>query len=117
MPPYILQKHLAGVPVGILRTPTPVEFFTEASCEAEQETDNGATIEKTTLRFSTSESLTQGLSLAFIITDVNGQSYVIGQKEESAPALTINNTVSNDTNIHQVKVTFTAQKSLIPCYI
>ncbi|MBQ7239051.1 MAG: hypothetical protein IJS20_09695 [Bacteroidales bacterium] len=117
MPPFILQNHLAGVPVGILGSPFPVVFFSDASCESEQSSDNGVIVEKTTLRFSTSESIAQNCPWAFIVTDVNGRSYVIGQREESAPVLSNNNTVSDDSNIQQVKVSFSARKSLIPCFL
>lgn len=116
LPSHILQKHLAGVPVGVYAQPTPVSFV-NASCEAEQDPDHSSVLEKTTLEFSTSDEFPFHLPLAFVITDTNNRSYVIGQKEAPAPQITVNTTINDEKNIHLVKVVFSARKSLVTCII
>ena len=115
LPPFILQKYLVGIPVGIYAVATPVEFFTNASCEADQDPDNGSTIEKTTLQFSTTQNLPYGIPLAFVVKDVNDRAYVIGFREAPFPLITTNTSITDDKNIYVVKVQFNARKSLVPC--
>ena len=56
--------------------------------------------------------------IAFVITDCNGQSYVIGQHEKPRPIIKTSSatgTPSGDPAVCSVEVTLYAQKSLIPC--
>lgn len=117
LPPFILQKYLVGIPVGIYAVATPVEFFTNASCEADQDPDNGSTIEKTTLQFSTTQNLPYGIPLAFVVKDVNDRAYVIGFREAPFPVITVNTSITDEKNIYVVKVQFNARKSLVPCSV
>ena len=115
--PDITEKFRAGLPVVIFPFPTPIEHFTNASCEAEQEYDNGGYSEKSVLQFSTTEDISQYPPLAFVVTDANGQSYIIGTKEAPYPIIEINRTIDKELNVNTVKVTFTRRKSLVPCVI
>lgn len=115
--PNILQKYLAGVPVGIFQIPTDVEHYGNAKCEAEQEYDNGSYSEKAVLSFTTTQSILNYSNLAFIVTTAEGRSFVIGQREEPFPIVEISEKINEDTNIYEVKVTFTCQKSLVPCVV
>ena len=115
--PNITEKFRAGLPVAIFPFPTPIEHFINASCETEQEFDNGGYSEETVLQFSTTEDISHYPPLAFIVTDANGQSYVIGTQEAPYPIIEINRTIDKEINVNAVKVTFTHRKSLIPCVI
>ena len=113
--PNIVEKHRAGIPVGVFSTSTPIEHYGNASCEAESEYINGGYSEKTVLQFTTTDEILQKPELAFVVTDVHDKSYLIGVKEAPFPMVDITQKIDDDTNINQVKVTFTRQKSLIPC--
>lgn len=115
--PNIEQKYMAHLPIGIFPLPTAVEHFGNASCEAEQEYDNGYYSEKTVLQFTTTDEIDNATPIAFVITDANGQSYIIGTKEAPFPMVEITRQVDKETNIYSVKVTFHKRKSLIPCTI
>ena len=55
--------------------------------------------------------------LAFVVTDVNNHTYVIGCKEAPYPVVDITTKVDDDNNISHVKVSFSRKKSLIPCAV
>ena len=71
--PNITEKHRAGLPVAIFPLPSPIEQHGNASCEAEQEYDNGGYSEKTVLQFTTTNELSHYPALAFVTTDASVQ--------------------------------------------
>jgi hypothetical protein len=115
--PNITEKYRAGLPVAIFPLPTAIEHHGTASCEAEQEYDNGGYSEKTVLQFTTTEDISHYPPLAFVVTDANGQSYVIGTQEAPYPIVEITQTIDKEVNVNNIKVTFTRRKSLVPCVI
>jgi hypothetical protein len=115
--PNITEKYRAGLPVAIFPLPSPIEQYGNASCEAEQEYDNGGYSEKTVLQFTTTENISQFPPLAFVVTDAGGQSYIIGTKEAPYPIMEITQTIDKEVHVNTVKVTFTRPKSLVPCLI
>lgn len=115
LPPDILNKYLAGMPVAINTSPTPIEIYGDASCEAVSEYDNGSRLEKTTLQFSTADEVPECQDLAFVVKDTQGNAYIIGQKEPPSPMVEIETSVNKDENVKVVKIVFSARKSLIPC--
>ena len=115
--PNITEKYRAGLPVAIFPLPSPIEQYGNASCEAEQEYDNGGYSEKAVLQFTTTENISQFPPLAFVVTDAGGQSYIIGTKEAPYPIMEITQTIDKEVHVNTVKVTFTRPKSLVPCLI
>ena len=113
LPPDLLLKYLSGMPISIFASPTPIEHYGNASCEAVSEYDNGSRLEKTTLKFTTADEVPERQDLAFVVKDVQGREYVIGQKESPYPMVEISTSVDKDENIKEVKVVFSARKSLI----
>lgn len=115
LPDDIILKHLSGMPVGVFNSATPIGLYGDASCEAASEHDNGSSLEKTTLQFTTTDEIPTSQELAFVVEDVQGKSYVIGQKESPSPMVEIDTKIDNKENLKVVKVVFIAKKSLIPC--
>lgn len=113
LPPDILNKYLAGIPIAINASPTPIEIYGDASCEAVSEYDNGSRLEKTTLQFSTADEIPECQDLAFVVKDVQGKEYVIGQKESPFPMVEIDNSINKEENVQVVKVVFIAKKSML----
>lgn len=114
----IMYKHLAGLPVGIYTDITPIDFIGAPTCEAVSTYNNNGRVEQTTLRFQTLDDVPTNRHIAFVITDCNGQSYVIGQHEKPRPIIKVSGhtgTPSGDPAVRTVEVTLYAQKSLIPC--
>ena len=115
--PNIMEKYISGIPVAIYPLPTAIEHHGTASCEAEQEYDNGGYSEKTVLQFTSTDDIRQFPPLAFVIKDAQGQHYIIGNHEVPYPMIEVTKSVDKDTNVYSYKVTFTRQKSLVPCVI
>ena len=115
--PNIVEKFLAGVPIGVFSTSTPIAHYGNASCEAESEYTGGTYYESTTLQFTTTDDIRQSQQLAFVVTDVNNHTYVIGCKEAPYPVVDITTNIDKDNNFSHVKVSFSRQKSLIPCAV
>ena len=119
-------KCLSSIPVQVFTTPTQVPLKGPATCETVSRYDNNGRVETTTLRF---RSLTTTLRfrsldpiptthpLAFIVTDANRQSYLVGLHEPPYPIVRSTQTTgtpSGDPAVISHEVTFTALKALIP---
>lgn len=114
----IMYKHLAGVPVGIFTDVTPIAFVGVPTCEAVSTYNNNGRVEQAILRFQTLDEVPLYRHIAFVITDCNGQSYIIGQREKPRPIIKASGhtgTPNGDPAVRSYEVTLYAQKSLIPC--
>ena len=115
--PNVVEKYMAGLPVGVYPLPTEVEQYGTGSVEAANELDDGTYYEKTVLQFSTAEEINNRTPMAFVVMDAQGKYFLIGVKEFPFPIVEITKWVSNDANVNDIKVTFSRKKSLIPCSI
>ena len=118
LPKDITLKAMAGVLVTIASAATEIPFVGIPTCETESQFDNNSQIEKTTLSFNTTEIIPTDQHLAFIIKTVQGNSFVIGTKEQPFPTIKISTTTGTpdgDPSVRKYEVTFTARKSLTPC--
>lgn len=114
----MMNKHLANLPVGIFTDITPIAFCGVPTCEAVSTYNNNGRIEQTTLRFKTLDDLPTYRHVAYVVTDCNNQSYIIGQREKPRPIVKITRdtgTPNGDPSVATVEITLYAQKSLIPC--
>lgn len=115
--PNIVEKYMAGLPVGVYPLPTEVEQYGTGSVEAANELDDGTYYEKTVLQFSTAEEIDNRTPIAFVVMDAQGKYFLIGVKEFPFPIVEITKGLSPDANVNDIKVTFSRKKSLIPCSI
>lgn len=116
----MMFKHLAGIPVGVFTDITPIAFCDVPTCEAVSTYNKNGRIEQTTLRFKTLDVLPTTRHVAFVVTDCNNQSYIIGQHEKPRPIVKVTRdtgTPNGDPAVATVEITLYAQKSLIPCAI
>ena len=114
----MMNKHLANLPVGIFTDITPIAFCGAPTCEAVSTYNNNGRIEQTTLRFKTLDDLPTYRHVAYVVTDCNNQSYIIGQREKPRPIVKVTRdtgTPNGDPSVATVEITLYAQKSLIPC--
>ena len=105
-------KCLSSIPVQVFTTPTQVPLKGPATCETVSRYDNNGRVETTTLRFRSLDAIPTTHPLAFIVTDVNRQSYLVGLHEPPYPI--VRSTHSGDPAVISHEVTFTALKALIP---
>ena len=72
---------IVGTPVSILTERHTVEFFDEPECECVTENDNGNRTDTATLKFLSGDLLPIRRHVAFVVTDTNGRSFLIGAAE------------------------------------
>lgn len=126
---YVDSRFLPkGVPLhGICNNPVPVltainwiPFFGDPDCRCHSEKEGGWYQDTATLKFSTSRYLPVGRTLGFIVEDVNGNTYIIGQQEPPFPKVICDKvlgTPSGDTACLLYDITHVSIKSLVPCII
>ena len=116
----MMQKSLVGIPVGIMTDTKEIAFAGQPTCEATSDYDNGGRIEKTTLKFVTGERIDLSQDTAFVVTDVENRSYVIGTREKPHPIVRVSR-FSGETQgapaAFSYEVTLYAHRSLIHCSI
>lgn len=114
----VQYKSIAGVPVAVYDKCTAVSLTTKAECEVTEEPDNNFSLQKATLTFYTVDSIPRHEPLAFVVTTVGGETYLIGMKERPYPSIKISQTTGTPDGSaaqRKVEVTFSSAKALIPC--
>lgn len=114
--PQLAMKSISGIPIAVLTDIVNVQFSGEPTCEAVSDNDNNGRIEKTTLKFTTTQNLTVDKPVAFVVQCVNGKKYLIGSKEPPYPILKITNDTgkpSGNVSAYSVEITHSAIKSLL----
>lgn len=116
--PNVMLKGICEIPVAVYADVTDVTFVSAPTCVLGDEYDKHGRLQTVTLNFATNDYIPMYKRLAFIVTDVNGQSYLIGAKEPPFPVmkLSINfGTPGGDSSTNLVEVKHVAIKSLLKC--
>lgn len=106
--------------VAVLTDIHPIEFFDEPQCECKTKKDGAGYEDTATLKFLTSQKLPRSASLGFVVTDVNGQSYLIGSLEAPQPKVECNQQTgipSGDAAGYAYEIKHVSLKSMVPCLI
>ena len=111
--PNLMERYLCGLPVSISATKTAIALVGDAECTLDAEFECNSYIEECQLEFSTTDDIDNSVPIAFVVTDANGASYLIGVKEKPYPQVLIGKTIDTESNVNTVKFTFKARKSLI----
>ena len=118
--PHITLQALAKIPVGIFARLSLVPFEQRtALCETETEFDNNSSLETATLTFASTEELPTEKNLAFAITCVNGEQWLIGTHETPYPFIKkecSSGLPDGDANTIQYTVTYTNKVALVPVF-
>lgn len=118
--PQLALKSIAGVPIAILTEITDVIFSGEPTCEAVRDSDNNGRLEKTSLKFTTTQKIPDDHPLAFVVQCVNGEKFIVGAKERPFPIIKITNntgTASGNISAYSVEITHSSIKSLLPAAV
>jgi len=114
----LVMQALAQVPIAIYLPQTPIEFTGECTCIVETTNEYNGITEVATLTFLTQMELPSDQALAFVITDVMGNVFLLGAKEEPFPLVTSSKSFGlpdGEVSAHTVEVVHKSQKALIPC--
>ena len=120
LPRRVDLSAICGMSVAVLTDIHPIEFFDEPQCECKTKKDGAGYEDTATLKFLTSQKLPRSASLGFVVTDVNGQSYLIGSLE--APHPTVEPTrqtgiPSGDAAGYEYEIKHVSIRSMVPCVI
>ena len=116
--PNVMLNAICGGLVSVLAQTTEVPFVGEAICVTTSECDNHGKVESVTLTFSSTEYVPSSMPLAFIVTDVNGNSFLIGSREKPFPIIKHDITFGSpagDQSVNQYEVKYVAIRALIGC--
>lgn len=114
----VTYRAESGVPVLMTAQPTVISLKGEAVCEVERKFDNNSQQETAKLTFYTLDELPPHRHIAFVITDMQGNSFVIGAREAPFPIVKVAYTTGKpdgDASVRKYEVSFTARKALAPC--
>lgn len=119
LPKRVDLSAICGMPVAILTDIHPIPFFDEPTCECKTKKDGGGYEDTATLKFLTNE-IPRNPCLGFVVTDVNGNSYLIGSLE--APHPTVEPTrqtgiPSGDAAGYEYEIKHVSIRSMVPCVI
>ena len=115
----IALRGIAMMPVPILTEIHNVPFFDEPTCECVTENDGGNRTDTAKLKFASEDLLPLKEHLAFVVTAIDGNSYIIGARETPFPVvkLTISFGDADGEGAGFIyEITHTAIKSLVPCH-
>ena len=120
LPSSLMLHALSSMPIALTTGLVPIPFAGDPTCECESANNNNGPSQSVTLTFQSLEVIPEDIPIAFALTDVNGQSYLIGTKEQPYPLITCRQSFGSPTgDAHSlaVEVAFTGPKALFPCEI
>lgn len=120
LPANVALSAICGMTVAVLTDIHPIPFFDEPTCECKTKKDGAGYEDTATLKFLTNEKLPRNPCLGFVVTGVNGNSYLIGSLE--APHPTVEPTrqtgiPSGDAAGYEYEIKHVSIRSMVPCVI
>lgn len=107
-------------PFGIFTDITPIEFFDEPDCRCVTEKSGVGYSDTATLKFHCAELLPIHRPLGFVVTDIAGQSYLIGSLEHPHPTVKAEllcGDPDGDGAGYRYEIKHVSIKSMVPCFI
>lgn len=81
LPDNIVMHDIVGLPVLILTEINDIDFFGVSSCVCKSNMDEGTVSQTATLKFKSMQIIDDRRDIAFIVTDMNGDNYLIGNSK------------------------------------
>lgn len=106
--PQLMSKSIARLPIAIMTDITNVTFFGDAEYNINNSYKDGGREEKVTLSFNTADSIPLDTPLAWVVSTVNGDTFIIGTREKPYPVINteFNSGSSGKAQITTVKVEY-----------
>lgn len=120
LPKRVDLAAICRMPIAILTDIYTIDFFDEPQCECKTTKEGGSYTDTASLKFSCGEQLPHLSAIAFVVTDVNDKSYLIGSREAPHPIVEVtqlSGIPSNDAAGYHYEIKHVALKSLVPCII
>lgn len=120
LPQRVDLHGICRMPVAVLTALSAVGLFDDAECVCTTEREGGAYKDTATLKFLTHELLPVHRKLGFVVTSVEGKSFLIGSKEPPFPQIKVEHRCGlpdGDSAGYFYEITHVALKSLVECHI
>lgn len=120
LPRRVALSAICGMTVAVLTDIHSIEFFGEPQCECKTKKDGAGYEDTATLKFLTAQKLPRSASLGFVVTDVNGQYWLIGSSETPHPTIECERKTgipSGDAAGYEYEIKHVAIKAMVPCLI
>ena len=120
LPDRVALSAICNMQIAVLTTIHPIPFFDSPECECVTKKDGAGYEDTATLKFSTGKQLPNFNFFAFVVTDVNDRSFLIGSKEPPFAIVEVNHkagTPSGEAAGYDYEITHVAIKSMVPCII
>lgn len=120
LPPHVDLHGITQNCVAILTDIHSIEFFGEPDCRCATEKECGNYKDTATLKFVCAIELPRTIPVGFVVTDIAGDSYLIGAKEKPYPQIKFNRVFGLADGVaagYEYEITHIAIKSLVTCRI
>lgn len=120
LPRRVDLHGICRMPVPVLTALSAVEVFDDAECACVTEREGGSFQDTATLKFLTHELLPINLKLGFVVTSVEGKSYLVGSKEAPFPKVKVEQRCGlpgGDSAGYFYEISHVSLKSLVECHI
>jgi len=117
LPFNIAYMRAAGIPIFFYAQKTKIPFVGQPTCETETTNEHKGKKQTVSLDFRSVVVIPEAYPIAFVVTDQNGQSFLIGQREEPYPRITCVQSFGNpeeDSNVLNVNVSYVQTNALVP---
>lgn len=109
---------ISGNDIAVLADLTKINFLDVPQCLKSKEKQNGGFVDTVTLSFKSSEDLPADCPLAFVVTDVNDVSWLIGCKEKPWPVVKSqysSGSVNGEPAGYKIEITHKSVRSFLRC--
>lgn len=120
LPRRVDLSAICGMTVAVLTDIHPIPFFDEPTCECQHKKDGAGYQDTATLKFLTGKELPRSATLGFVVTDVNGNTFLIGSLEAPRPQVEcsrLTGSPSGDAAGFEYEVKHVSIKTMVPCVI
>lgn len=120
LPKQLDLSGLSRLPVPLLADINEITFFGTPDCRCVSDIENNGISEAASLKFLSGEDLPFKDHIAFVVTDVNDNSYIIGAFERPFPVIKTersSGSPSGDPAGIRYEITHKAIRTMVPCLI
>ena len=120
LPRRVDLSAICGMAVAVLTDIHPIPFFDEPTCECKTKKDGAGYEDTATLKFLTDKELPHAVCTGFVVTDVNGNSFLLGSLEAPYPVVESEQCCgipSGDAAGYAYEIKHVSIKSMVPCVI
>jgi len=118
IPNNVIERAQAGLPIGIYAIPHPVTFVGNPTCTCDTSNEHNGRTQTAKLQFKSRQLIPEDQVIVFIVTDQAGQSYLIGNREDPMPLVSMVQHFgipNGEPRVLNYTIEFTAPNALIPC--